>query len=233
MVEIIPAIMPQSYKDLEKKIELVLGSVKSVQIDLMDGKYTNGKTWPFSDIAGHDWQDILAEVHGMPHWEALDYELDLMINDVPKYWQDLVRIGPKRIIFHFPTGPAKVEELKNFIKNLDTYYKYEIELGVAYENGTNEQDILDIVDDIKFVQCMGIDHVGVQGAGFDQTVFQRIEWTKNNLPDFSISVDGGVNLNTIRSLKDAGVSRFIAGSAVYNTETPSFAVHDLMEALEE
>lgn len=233
MAEIIPAIMPQSFRDLEKKVEQVLTAARMVQLDLMDGKFTNGKTWPMNDLEGYSWKDILGEVYGMPHWEAMEYELDLMINDVPKYFSDLVLIGPKRIIFHFPTGPAKINELKKFITDLDMYYKYEIEIGIAYENGTNPQDILDIKDEIKFVQCMGIDHVGVQGANFDKTVFERIEWVKTNLPDYPISVDGGVNLDTIKSLVDAGVTRLVAGSAVYNAETPSFAISDLKEAIAE
>lgn len=219
--------MPNSYRDIEKKVQDVLSSVSTIQLDLMDGHYTSSSTWPFNDFGGQNWQDIVSEVHGMPFWESLEYELDLMINDIPKYWKELVLIGPKRVIFHFPTGQTKIDELKDFIKNLDTYYKYEIELGIAYENSTNPKDILDIKDDIKFVQCMGIDHVGVQGANFDQTVFERILWVKENLPDYPISVDGGVNTNTIKSLADAGVTRFVAGSAIFNNEYPATAIINL------
>ena len=69
------------------------------------------------------------------------------------------------------------------IKNLDNYFKYEIELGIAYEHDTNPNDIIDLKDEVKFVQCMGIEHVGVQGAHFDQTIFDRINFVKENLPD--------------------------------------------------
>lgn len=232
MKEIIPAIMPSSYRDIEQKIEKIIESVRSVQLDLMDGKYVSSKTWPFNDMQGSNWQDILNEVHGMPGWESIDYELDLMIEDVSKYWEDLVRIGPKRVIFHFPKNQEKKEELKNFIINLDQFYKYEIELGMAYEHGDNIEDLIDLKDEIKFVQCMGIDHVGVQGAHFDETVFERIENIKNNFPDFEISIDGSVNKNTISGLSDAGAVRFVVGSAVFNNEYPSIAINELYEILE-
>ena len=220
--------MPRSYFDLEEKINQVVNSVKTIQIDLMDGKFTTGKTWPFDNLHQNSWQDILNEVSGMPNWENIDYEIDLMINDIPNHFNDLVKIGPKRIIFHFPTGQNKINELKDFIKNLDNYFKYEIELGIAYEHDTNPNDILDIKDEVKFVQCMGIEHVGVQGAHFDQTIFDRINFVKENLPDHIISVDGGVNTETIKSLKDAGVTRFVCGSAIYKSETPSFTINDLL-----
>ncbi len=230
-MEIIPAIMPANFRDLEKKVEQVVGSVKTIQLDLMDGKYVTAKTWPLNDMYGDNWLGLTREEFGMPHWEAVDYELDLMVNDIPNIFAELVTMGPKRIIFHFPTGAAKIEELKNFIKNLDTFYKYEIELGIAYEHGTNTADILDIKDDIKFVQCMGIDHVGVQGADFDKTVFDRINWVKENLPDYEISVDGGVDIDTIKSLADAGVTRFVSGSAIYSQEYPSSAVVELEDQI--
>ena len=133
-MEIIPAIMPANYRDLEKKVEQVVGSVKTIQLDLMDGKYVTAKTWPLNDMYGDNWLGLTREEFGMPHWEAVDYELDLMVNDIPNIFAELVTMGPKRIIFHFPTGAAKIEELKNFIKNLDTFYKYEIELGIAYDD---------------------------------------------------------------------------------------------------
>ncbi len=226
-MEIIPAIMPRSYFDLEEKINQVVTSVPIIQLDLMDGKYVNGKTWPFDNLYQDSWLDILQENTGMPDWENIDYEIDLMINDIPIHFNDLVKIGPKRIIFHFPTGQNKIDELKDFIKNLDNYFKYEIELGIAYEHGTNPNDIMDLKDEVKFVQCMGIDHVGVQGANFDQTIFERISFVKENLPNHIISVDGGVNIDTIKSLRDAGVTRFVCGSAIFKSETPSFAINDL------
>jgi len=230
-MEIIPAIMPTSYRDIEQKIEKIIESVKTVQLDLMDGKYVNSKTWPFNDLNGSSWHSILNEEHGMPGWESLDYELDLMMEDVPKYWEDLVRIGPSRVIFHFPKNNEKKEEFKKFILNLDQFYKYEIELGVAYEHGDDIKDILDIKDDIKFVQCMGIDHVGVQGAQFDETVFERIQKIKDNLPETDITIDGSVNFNTIGDLYDAGASRFVVGSAVFNNEYPSIAINELYDII--
>ena len=226
-LEIIPAIMPNSYTDLEKKIEEVLGVACTIQIDIMDGKYTKGKTWPFNNLAGESWQGILSEEYGMPHWESVDYEIDLMVNDIPDHFADLVRIGPKRIVFHFPTGQNKINELKDFIKNLDNYYKYEIELGIAYEHYTNFDDILEIKDDIKFVQCMGIERVGVQGSNFDESVIDRIKKVKESLPDHEISIDGAVNKETILKLKNAGADRFVCGSYIFDNEFPSSKIHEL------
>ncbi|OGI72037.1 hypothetical protein A3J61_01510 [Candidatus Nomurabacteria bacterium RIFCSPHIGHO2_02_FULL_38_15] len=234
LIEIIPAIIPNDFAELTQKTKLVLGSAKIVQIDLIDGKYANNKSWPLNDLAGMDWQNILNEASGMPHWNEIDYELDLMIADIPKHFNDLVRIGPKRIVFHLPHligEPEKISELKDFIQNLDSYYKNELELGVAYEGTTNPQDILDLQNEIKFVQCMGIKNVGFQDQDFDTDVFGRIKFIKQNLPNHIISVDGAVDMDTIKGLYDAGVTRFVCGSVIFNDTEPRLAIGELRALL--
>ena len=43
MTEIIPAIMPDSFFDLEKKAAQVRSLVPLVQVDIMDGKFVNSR----------------------------------------------------------------------------------------------------------------------------------------------------------------------------------------------
>ena len=47
MVEIIPAIMPKDYEDLDEKMSLFVGVVPFVQLDIMDGKFVPARTWPY------------------------------------------------------------------------------------------------------------------------------------------------------------------------------------------
>ncbi|MBP6912778.1 MAG: hypothetical protein KBB86_02490 [Candidatus Pacebacteria bacterium] len=229
--EIMPAIIPNSFNEISQKTKQILGLAKTVQIDLIDGKFVKNKSWPFNSLLGIEWQNIVNEVSGMPHWNEVDYEVDLMINDIPMFWNDLVRVGPKRVVFHLPQETEKIIELKNFITNLDQYYKNEIELGVAYETNTNTADILDIAQDIKFVQCMGIQNVGFQAQDFDDGVFERIAFIRENLPDKIISVDGGVNLDTIEGLYNAGVTRFVCGSVIFADPDPRMAISELKSTL--
>lgn len=229
--EIIPAIIPNDFDEITERVGTVLGFTKTIQIDLVDGMYAPNKSWPFNSLQGNDWQNILKEEADMPYWDRVNYEIDLMVNNIPSFWPNVLKMGPKRVVFHLPTSPEKVTELKNFIQDLDPYYKNEIELGIAYGADTNPNDILDIAGDIKFVQCMGIEHVGFQGVSFDEGVFKRIEFVKNNLPNHIISVDGGVNFETIKKLYDAGVTRFICGSVIFNDSKPGIVIDELESTL--
>ncbi len=233
MKEIIPAIMPQSWHDIEKKMEAVLGAAKTVQLDLMDGKYVQGVTWPFNGMHTEQWKSLIQEEIGMPFWEDMDIEYDLMIDDAPAFWETLIKMAPKRVVFHFPKNKEKNDALKQFIKNLDPYFKYEIEIGIAYEHDTHLADITELKDDIKFVQCMGISHVGVQGADLDPAVFTHIEAITEQLPGMVITVDGAVNGETLSQFIDAGVERFVMGSAIYENSVPAMALGEFKDFLKQ
>lgn len=102
MIEIIPAILPKNYEDMKNKIALVRGVVPFVQIDICDGSFVQNKTWPFSTGGASDYnfQNILNEREGMPFWEDIDFELDLMVSDAVENFDIYTKLGPKRIIFH-------------------------------------------------------------------------------------------------------------------------------------
>ena len=48
-MEILPAIMPESYADLEDKARRVAGLVHYAQIDIMDGNFVPSMSWPYKN----------------------------------------------------------------------------------------------------------------------------------------------------------------------------------------
>jgi pentose-5-phosphate-3-epimerase len=81
MIEIIPAILPKSYRELENSVDSVHSIAPTIQIDFCDGKYVESKTWWYNgkDIEKKD--EILAEESGLPFWDSTNYEFDLMVAD--------------------------------------------------------------------------------------------------------------------------------------------------------
>jgi len=222
MIEIIPAVLPRNYEDMKNKISLVRGVVPLVQIDLCDGTFVNNKTWPFTTGGNDDrnLQNILQEREGMPFWEDIDFELDLMVADAVENFDIYTKLGAKRIIFHIEADEIQrdLAGFKDFIEGIDVYIRDTIEIGVAINPTTPIEQILPIVNSVDFVQCMGIEHIGFQGQDFDERVLTHIKTLKEKFSDLIISVDGGVTLKTAPKLVDAGAARLVAGSAIFNTD---------------
>lgn len=223
MIEIIPAILPKNYEDLKNKISLVRGLVPLVQVDICDGVFVKTATWPFSSRAGSmdsdldpHFKNILNEKEGMPFWEDVDFELDLMVMDAVSNFDIYTKLGAKRIVFHIE-AVGNLEVFKNFLEGIDAYVKDIIDIGVAISPNMPVEQIFPLINDIDFVQVMGIDHEGIQGEDFDPKCLEHIKKLKEKFTDLIISVDGGVNLETAPALISAGASRLVIGSAIFNT----------------
>ncbi|MDD3694286.1 MAG: hypothetical protein PHC89_02750 [Candidatus Pacebacteria bacterium] len=209
--EIIPAIMPEYFEDISELVFLVRNKVKSVQLDIMDGKYVPEKTWPFPD-SGHFLSKIRSEEEFFPFWEEIDYELDLMIARPEEQLDTWLYLGASRIIFHF----ASVHDWEK-IKTIDEGFRNFISLGIAVTIHDDLDAVFELIDGghCDFVQVMGIAHIGYQGEPFEELSLGVIKKIRERYPDLIISVDGGVSLESIPSLLDAGIDRFVSGSGVF------------------
>src|SRR5205085_673045 len=98
-LEIIPAILPKDFAELTEKIALIKGFTKTVQIDICDGQFVQNATWPYRK---HDdnFDRLLREEEGLPGWESLNYEFDLMVNKPEEIVEEWVHAGAARVIIH-------------------------------------------------------------------------------------------------------------------------------------
>lgn len=224
--------MPRNYEDLKNRVALVRGIVPLVQIDICDGIFVKNQTWPYdekdNDISNFNL--IMEEKEGMPFWEDIDFELDLMVVDAVENFSTYMKLGPKRIVFHIE-AIGNISEFKDFLEGLDTYIRDTVQIGVAINTKTNIENIFPLVNYIDFVQCMGIEHIGFQGESFDEKVLEHIKTLKEKYPDIIISVDGSVNLDTAPDLIDAGAERLVIGSAIFKSNDIKETV-DMFESLE-
>ncbi len=218
MAEIIPAIMPKTLHDLEEHCQKVVGSVDTVQIDVMDGKFVAVRTWPYNR---HDdfFDAILREEQALPMWEELDYEVDLMVANPEREAQTWITAGAKRVIAHIES----ITDMKSFLALASEF----VEVGLAIGNDTPLDTILPYLKSIDCVQCMGIAKIGFQGQPFDRRVLERIKALRVADPELPISVDGAVTIDTAPLLIEAGADILVSGSFVFDGESPVEAIHRL------
>lgn len=246
MVDIIPAIMPDSYDDFVAKATRVRGLVPLAQIDIMDGIFVPSKSWPYLPASGlrqagtsggvkkdAHFVALSKQDEGMPFWEELDYEIDLMIAEPERHIDEWLPLGASRLIFHVES-----------IKDHDAFWEHDIfkegardingekvvEVGLAIDPGTSLEVLEHYIPKVEFVQCMGIAWDGYQGVPFDERVLPRINQLRVKYPNLIISVDGGVSLVTAPLLKAAGANRLVAGSAIFGAEDTALAIKELKKA---
>jgi len=223
--EIIPAVLPQSIEDLREKVALVAKLVPVVQIDVCDGDLTPEASWPYNgDNAG--FEKILSEDDGLPFWDVVNFEIDLMVRDPEDQVEKWIGAGAQRIVLHYESStPEILTQLFYDLKDRG------IETSLAIHVETEAFVIDPLVHLLDEVQVMGIEEVGFQGEPFAEQVLPKIQEIRAKYPHLNIAVDGGVNLDTAEMILDAGANRLVAGSAIfqnYDVEENLHAFEDLL-----
>ncbi len=230
MIEVIPAIIPGNFKDLDEKIGLVVGKAPLVHIDVTDSTMTSMSSWPYKR-ADQEFEAMQREERGMPFWEDVAFEAHLMIEKPEEKLHEWITAGAQRIIVHVEAFEDP-ELLHNFIKDfragLSATPFLALELGLAMNFNTPIEKVLPFVLDVDFVQLMSIRAIGYQGNTFEDKTFDRIKELKAAFPETIIAVDGGVNLENASALLEAGVERLIVGSAIYGAEDPEEALEEFL-----
>ncbi len=221
MIEIIPAILPKSFDDLEQHAALVHGIAKRVQIDVVDGKFARTTTWPYKDHAS--FEKIVDEEHGLPFWQDFDFEFDLMIENPHEKVKEFVRAGASHVVIHaHATGAVEALRYLAELRQGDDG-GFSVTTGLALLPNM-QPDVLESFDTLfDYVQVMGIDHEGKQGEPFDAHAVALVERLHRRYPELTIQVDGSVNMETAPALVRAGATELIVGSAIFGADNPAEA----------
>lgn len=223
MAEIIPAILPKSYEELEEKLDIAAGHAPTVQIDICDGKYVPSRTWPYlkgPNVEDMIFNSIVDQEKALPHWEETDFEFDLMVADAYDKIPDFISAGAARIIVH----KASVDdaELANIIRDYGKHSEelgpFDVELGIALKPTDSAESIAAIADKIHFVQVMGIDKEGFQGQPLDTASIDLIKALKSLYKALPVAVDGAVGKDTAQAFINAGADRLVIGSALFGQD---------------
>ncbi len=232
MVEVVPAIIAESFDDLKEKMTQVNGIVPVVQIDVCDGKFVPSKCWPYINDGG-EFEKIINEDEGFPFWESLDFEADLMVAAPEFVAENWIKAGAKRIIIHLESSKGVFQLIKD-LRNKYGYFgesSYDVEIGVSINPDTPNEALAEYFRPnaagrtlADFVQFMGIKKIGYQGQPFDRDVLDKISDFKENFPEAIVGVDGGVSFEDAEDIVEAGANKLVSGSAIYGSDDIKSAI---------
>lgn len=215
MITVIPAILPESFDDFVAHAARVKRLVPRMQIDVADGSYAPSRTWPYT--SSEHFAELVAQDEGLPFWEDLEYEVDLLIRKPEVALADWIKAGVSGAVIH-------IESTDDHAAIVDMSQNAGIDLGWGIKPSTPNEKLFEIIESLGmpgFVQVMGNDTIGHGGVELDESVFDKISQIKQRYPDLPIAVDIGVNDETAPELIDAGATKLVSGSFIF--ESPSIA----------
>ncbi len=205
---VIPTVFARSKKEFEERFEKLIKVSEYIQIDFMDGKFVKGRSIRVEDI---------------PYLKKYknNFEAHLMVNNPEKYSEKLKKKGFKKIIFHIESVNKEGAE-----KLIERIKKLRMEVFVAINPETPVMDIVQLINKVDGVLVMGV-HPGKEHQHFIPAVYDKIKELRNFKEKIKIQIDGGVNFDNIRKLKESGADFINSGSLVAEAENPKEIIERL------
>ncbi len=203
------------YYDIKDGVEKIYGAVHTVQVDFVDGHFATNRTWWFNNKNEDVLEAFLTQEEGLPHWEEIDYEFDLMIKDPLTHIDTFIALGPSKIIFH--AEGLDTEKMLAYFQHLPEIVRSTVSFGIAVGVDTDLALVQPYSEYINTVQCMGIQNVGFQQQAFDPRVIEQVKKARQLFPDKHIAVDGAVSLDNAATLVQAGADMLVVGSAIFQS----------------
>lgn len=231
---IVPAVLPSSRKDLEEKLALIasIPPVSRVQIDVVDGKFANPASYPYTDLK--EFRAMVQKGEMLPHLDRFAYEIDLMCIDAERMAQAWLALGATRFTFHAESTTDLGRLLSSARKRYgagDGFAPGLISFGIALNIASDLSLIEQNLSEIEYVQFMGIARIGRQGQPFDNRIFEKLKVFHARHPKLVLQVDGGVSLENARRLLALGASNLVVGSALLLASDPvdAFAMFEALQ----
>ncbi|MGC8899637.1 MAG: ribulose-phosphate 3-epimerase [Candidatus Micrarchaeia archaeon] len=203
-VEIVPAILVKNREEFLRRIELVKPYVKKVQIDVMDGVFVPNKTIG------------IRELRNLP--AGMGYEFHWMVNE-PEKWIEKI----KGDFLH----SVHVEARMDFKKVKEVAKRNGGRVGLAINPPTPVEMVFPYEKESEEVMVMAV-NPGFSNQKYIPQVEEKIKTLRNRNKDMTISVDGGINVETIGRAAKAGANKFYVASAIFSAQDIGRAVEELM-----
>lgn len=228
-MNIIPAILPKNRDELIIGLQRLIDAGYSgrIQVDLCDGVFVQSITYPFDQKNNE--QDIFDIVQGIENDTELQgllknffIDIDIMAEYSSGIFLLCEALRAGRIIIHLDS--INTDSFKESVSlwlapddgPYDFLHRDVTMIAISHKSNISDFEYYYEKLGIRSVQVMGIETIGKQGELFSEKTIAIIEQLQSKYPDLVISVDGGVNQQSISKLAKIGIDSAVAGSAVFN-----------------
>ena len=217
MVEISTSILNMK-KGSETETIFGLEKAKTdyLHIDVMDGKFVKKDTYEYM----MDCSSYIKRISNLP------LDVHLMTKDVKKGIEDFSSFEPNIITFHLEACGSK-EEIFEYINLIKSYNS---KVGISIKPNTPVTEIYEFLPYIHTCLIMTVEP-GEGGQTLIKDMVTKIQTLKNYINDNNLEVDieadGGINLKTADSVKNAGANILVAGTAILMAKNYKDIIDDL------
>lgn len=204
---IAPSVLSMDYtKMLEQIKALEASKAKWIHYDVMDGHFVPNLSFG---------PDILKQFK-----KSTDLFLDvhLMVSDPTYFSKVFIDAGADLVVFH---TEALDNDLSRISALIDKIHEQGVKAGFSVKPNTPIEPFLPLLNQVDIVLIMSVEP-GYGGQSFMPQTLEKVKtlyaYRQENRLDFRIEIDGGINDQTAKEAKAAGVDTLVAGSYVFKND---------------
>ncbi len=207
-----PSLLSADFGNLRAEAKEVEPLATYFHIDVMDGHFVDNLT------IGPP------VVNSLRRGLTKPFDIHLMI-DYPIAYAPRFEIMEGDIItFH-------VEAKDDPSRTIETIHETGAKVGISLRPGTPIETIFPYLDRVDLALVMSVEP-GFGGQAFMPKAIERIRALRQRIGDrtITIEVDGGINLENVRDVVEAGATLIVAGSAIFKEHDRIVAMRTLIDA---
>lgn len=200
---IAPSILSADFARLGEEVTTVLAAgADIIHFDVMDNHYVPNLT------IGPLVCEALRK-HGI----TAPLDVHLMVTPVDRIIPDFAKAGATYITFH-PEATQHIDRSLQLVRDCGC------KAGLVFNPATSLDYAKYVLEKIDMILLMSV-NPGFGGQSFISSVLSKLREARKLIDesglDIRLEVDGGVKIDNIRKIAEAGADTFVAGSAIFNT----------------
>jgi len=200
--KIAPSILSADFARLGEEVDNVLKSgADIVHFDVMDNHYVPNLTIG----------PLVCEAL-RSHGVTADIDVHMMVKPVDRIIPDFAKAGATYITFH-PEASEHIDRSLQLIRESGC------KSGLVFNPATPLSHLEYVLDKIDMVLLMSV-NPGFGGQSFIPATLDKLREARKMIDasgyDIRLEIDGGVKVDNIREIAEAGADTFVAGSAIFS-----------------
>ena len=216
MKKLAPSILSADFSRLGEETAVIeKAGAHLIHVDVMDGHFV-----PNISYGATVMKSLLGKT-------KLPFDVHLMIENPDQYIEDFVTENTGYITVH-------QEACTHLHRTIQLIKSFGVKAGVSLNPATSLDTLEYVLEDLDMVLIMSV-NPGFGGQKFINSALDKVkklaEIRKERNLDFEIEIDGGIKLDNVKEVLEAGVDIFVAGSSVFKAEDIPKRVKEFNEIL--
>lgn len=214
---IAPSILSANFANLgQDVVEVLNAGADVIHFDVMDNHYVPNLT--IGPMVCQSLRD-----YGI----KADIDVHLMVKPVDSMISSFAKAGANYISFH-PEASEHIDRSIQLIKDAGC------KAGLVFNPATPLHYLDHVLDKLDHILLMSV-NPGFGGQSFIPSTINKLKQVKqiveNSERSIRIEIDGGVKVDNIRAIAEAGADMFVAGSAIFNQPDYAKVISDMRAEL--